>query len=154
MLPVPPLLYLSGTLGYVFGGADEAGLRSDLLQLSPPNDAEGGLYTWSAPECSGARPSPRGMHAAAVAERGWAPLLMLHGGRGGDGSVIGLYKIVFHLFLCVQESIIPLLPPPIRITHTTAIRLRDFCAIYDLHPTLPVYAIHHTILAVAISCKG
>jgi len=60
----------------------------------------------------------------------------------------------FHLFVRVQESITPLLPPPIRITPTTAIRLRDCCAIYILPPTLPSYAIHHTILVKAISCKG
>jgi len=66
----------------------------------------------------------------------------------------GLYKIFFHLFVFVQEPIIPLLPPPISIAHTTAIRLRDFCAIYDLPPTLPVYAIHHTILVMTIACKG
>jgi len=42
---------------------------------------------------------------------------------------VGLYKIVFHLFWWVQESIIPLLPPPICITHTTAILLHDVCAI-------------------------
>jgi len=54
----------------------------------------------------------------------------------------------------VQESSIPLSPPPICITHTTAILMRDFCAIYDLPPTLPVDAIHHTILVMTISCKG
>jgi len=66
------------------------------------------------------------------------------GGGGGvgreyrwwvPGMGLGLYKIFFHLFSCVQESIIPLLPPPIRITHTAAIRLREFCAIYILPPT-------------------
>jgi len=45
-------------------------------------------------------------------------------------------------------------PMPICITHTTVILLRDFCAIYDLPPTLPGYAIHHTILVKTISCKG
>jgi len=67
---------------------------------------------------------------------------------------LGLYKIVVHLFLCVQESIILLLTLPIRITHTTPIRLRDFCAIYIPPPTLPLYAIHHTTLVMTISCKG
>jgi len=51
---------------------------------------------------------------------------------------LGLYKIFLRLFLCVQGSIIPLLPPPICTTHTTAILWRDFCAIYDLSPT-PLY---------------
>jgi len=57
------------------------------------------------------------------------------------------------LFWCVQESIIPFLPPPILIIHTTAILLRDFCAIYDLPPALPLYAIQYTILVMPISCK-
>jgi len=43
--------------------------------------------------------------------------------------VLGLYKIFFHSFLWVQESIIPVLPPPIFITHTAAILLHDVCAI-------------------------
>jgi len=66
------------------------------------------------------------------------------------GVCIGLYTIFFHLFVCVQESIIPLLPPPICITHATAIRLRDSCAIFDLPTTLLLYAIHHTMLVVTI----
>jgi len=45
-------------------------------------------------------------------------------------KLLGLHTIFFHLFLCVQESIDPLLPPPIRIIQTTAILLGDFCAIY------------------------
>jgi len=36
-----------------------------------------------------------------------------------------LHKICVHLFVCVQESMIPSLPPPICITHTIAILLRD-----------------------------
>ena len=69
-------------------------------------------------------------------------------------STFGLYKIFFYLFVFVQKSIILAFTPPIRITHTTAILLRDSCAIYDLPPTLPLYAIHHTILVMTISCKG
>jgi len=42
---------------------------------------------------------------------------------------LGRYKIFFHLFLCMHESIIPLSPPLICITHTTAVLLRNFCAI-------------------------
>jgi len=67
---------------------------------------------------------------------------------------VSLYKIFVHLFFCMHELIIPLSPPPICITHTTAILLRDFCAMYDLPPTLPFEAIHHTILIMLISCKG
>jgi len=32
--------------------------------------------------------------------------------------------------------------------------MHGHCAIYAPPPTHPVYAIHHTILAMAISCKG
>ena len=35
-----------------------------------------------------------------------------------------------------------------------AIRLHDHCAIYAPPPIPPLYAIHHAILVVAISCKG
>jgi len=62
------------------------------------------------------------------------------------GVLVGLYKIFFHLFVCVQESIIPLsLPPPILLyphyCNTIARLLRDIFS-----PTLPLYAVHHTIL--------
>jgi len=58
----------------------------------------------------------------------------------------------FQSFLALVNH--PLIAPSICIAHTIAILLHAKCAIYDSHPTLLVYAIHHTILAVAISCKG
>jgi len=67
---------------------------------------------------------------------------------------VGLYKIFVHFKAFVHESVILLSPSPTCNAHTIAIRLRDYCAIYDPHPTPLVYAIHHTILAVAISCEG
>jgi len=67
---------------------------------------------------------------------------------------LGLYKVFFHLFLCVEDSIILSVTPPISIAHTTAILLRGFCAVYDLPPNLPLYAIHHRLLVMTISCKG
>jgi len=66
----------------------------------------------------------------------------------------GLYKISLHLILCVQESIIPLLHPPICITHTSAILLRDFVQYMTPLPDWNLYAIHHTVLVMTISCKG
>jgi len=81
------------------------------------------------------------------------------------------------VFVCKNQSSL-YYPRSFRITHTTAILLRNCCAIYDLSPTLPSYAIHmpcnmhnccaiydlsptlpsyaihHTILAMPISCKG
>jgi len=79
---------------------------------------------------------PRGKLSAP--ERAWE--------RGCDGAIPGqptqalaLYKIFFYLFLCVQESTIPLVPPPIYITHTTAILMRNVCAIYDPPPEPPYW---------------
>ena len=69
-------------------------------------------------------------------------------------SPVSLYKIVFHFEAFVHESIILLNPPPICTARTIAMLLHVHCAIYDAPPTLLVYAIHHTILAMAISCKG
>jgi len=48
----------------------------------------------------------------------------------------------------------PFIPPPTCIARTIAILLHVHCAIYDALPTPLVYAIHHTILPMAISCKG
>ena len=46
------------------------------------------------------------------------------------------------------------MPPPSCKAYPIAILLHDYCAIYN-PPTNPlVYAIHHTILTIAISCKG
>jgi len=52
------------------------------------------------------------------------------------------------------ESILRSLPPPTCNTYPVAIVLDAHCAIYAPPPTLPVYAIHHTISVMAISCKG
>jgi len=71
----------------------------------------------------------------------------------GTGS-IGRYKIFFHVEAFVHESVIAFSPPTTCIAHTIAVLLHDYCAIYDTPPTPLVYAIHHTILVMAISCKG
>jgi len=54
----------------------------------------------------------------------------------------------------MHESIILLVPAPTRIAHTIPLLLHDDCAIYDPPPTPLVYAKRHTILVMAISCKG
>ena len=66
----------------------------------------------------------------------------------------GLYKILLDLEAFVHEPILRALPPPTCIARTLAILLHVYCAIYDAPPTPLVYAIHHTILVIAISCKG
>jgi len=62
------------------------------------------------------------------------------------------YLLTFNAF--VNEPTIISLSPPARKAHTVAIVLRDYCARYTPPPTLRVYAIHHTILVIAISCEG
>jgi len=56
--------------------------------------------------------------------------------------------------LFVHESILLLSPPPTCIARTIAILLHVYCAINDAPPIPLLYAIHHTILALAISCEG
>ena len=74
-----------------------------------------------------------------------------------------------HFNALLWESIILLLPSPnlqrlpycntiarpLRNIRPIAILSRAHCAIYAPPPTLPLYAIHHTLLVMAISlCKG
>ena len=69
-------------------------------------------------------------------------------------SPFGVYKILLYFEAYVHESIIFYCPHPTRIAHTIALLLHGYCAIYDSPPTPLVYAIQHTILVMAISCKG
>jgi len=48
----------------------------------------------------------------------------------------------------------PFIAPPACIAHTVTLLLQNHCAIFDPSPTPRFYAIHHTILCIAISCKG
>jgi len=54
----------------------------------------------------------------------------------------------------MHESILLFFPLPICIAHTTAILLHNYCAIHDPLPTPLLYAMNHTKLVLAISCKG
>jgi len=71
-----------------------------------------------------------------------------------SASELSLYKILFHFKASLFESIILLCPPPTCNAYPIAVLLRDHCAIYPRLPTPPFYAIHHTILVMATSCKG
>jgi len=62
------------------------------------------------------------------------------------------YSFNFDAFVC--ESIILLLPSPPAMPTLLHILLHDYCAIYDPLPTPLLHAIDHTILVMAISCKG
>ena len=68
-------------------------------------------------------------------------------------KVARLYKILFCFKALLCESIILLLPPPSCTTYTIVILFHAHCVIYAPPPTLPFYAIHHTILVMAILCK-
>jgi len=48
----------------------------------------------------------------------------------------------------------PLIAPPTCKAYPIAILLHDYRAIYDPPPTPLLYAMHYTILGMAISCKG
>ena len=53
----------------------------------------------------------------------------------------------------MHESIIRVLPPPNCIAHIIIIiLLHDQCAMYEPPPT-SLFAIHHTMLVMTISCK-
>ena len=65
---------------------------------------------------------------------------------------VSLYKILFHCIKALLwESIILVCPPPSSCTtYAIAILLHAHCAIYALPSTFFLYAIHHTILVMAI----
>jgi len=54
----------------------------------------------------------------------------------------------------VHESIVPSFFRPACIAHTITVLLHGDWAIFNPHPTPRFHAIHHTILCIAISCKG
>jgi len=68
--------------------------------------------------------------------------------------IVSLYRILFRFKVLLWESIILVFPPPTCKVYPIAILLHNQCAMYALPPTLPIYAIHHTMLVMAISCKG
>jgi len=74
--------------------------------------------------------------------------------QGQGNAELNLYKILFRFKALLWESIILLLPPPTYKAYPIAILLHDDCAIYALLPTSLVYAIYHTLLVMAISCKA
>jgi len=66
---------------------------------------------------------------------------------------LSLCKILFRLKALLWESI-ALYSPPTCKAYAIAILLHAHCAIYAHPPTPDCYAIHHTILVMAMSCKG
>ena len=82
----------------------------------------------------------------------------------GADSQLGLHRLYVYTCICIYkilspfkallcESIILLcLPPP--AAHPIGILMHDHRATYAPPPTPPLYAIYHTILVMAISCKG
>ena len=84
----------------------------------------------------------------ACVRRAWRGVL-----RAGLLIVWRLQDIVLLRGLCARINDL-VSAPPTRIAHTIALRLHDYCAIYGPPPPPLVHAIHHTILVMAISCKG
>ena len=72
----------------------------------------------------------------------------------GSTTSLGLYKILFYFESFVHKSIVLSFLPPTCVALTVAILLHDYCKIYDPPSTFLVYATHHTIFAITISCKG
>ena len=68
--------------------------------------------------------------------------------------VLSPYKILFHFKALLWESIILSLPPSSCNAYPIAILLHGFCTIDAPQPTPPVNVIHHTLLVMAILCKG
>jgi len=68
--------------------------------------------------------------------------------------LLDLYKILFYFEAFVHKSIILLLPTATCIARTIAMPLHVYCAIYEAPPTPHLYAMHNTILVMAILCKG
>ena len=76
----------------------------------------------------------------------------LAGARRGASRLWPLHDIVSLRSFCARINH-PVMPPT-SIPPTIAILLHVYCAIYDAPSTPPWCAIHHTILVMAISCKG
>jgi len=70
------------------------------------------------------------------------------------GLCVDLYKLLFHFKVFLWESIILLLPSHPQSLHYCNTIARLLSNIRPPPPTYRVYAIHHTILAMTISCKG
>jgi len=75
-------------------------------------------------------------------------------GKAGGLRIASLYKKFFCFEAVIHESIIFVLPSPTCIAHNSVVLLHDYCAIYDPPRPPLAYTIHHTILAMTISCKG
>jgi len=69
-------------------------------------------------------------------------------------SLLSLYKILFYFKALLWESIILVLPPPTCKAYLIELLLQTIEQYTrPIEPTA-FYAIHHTILVMAISCKG
>ena len=69
-------------------------------------------------------------------------------------SLVGLHKIFVYVESFMHESVVLSPPPPTCISHTVAILLHDYWALYRTSSNPLLYAIHHTRLVITISCKG
>jgi len=74
--------------------------------------------------------------------------------RTGASHALAFTRDCFSLYSFIVGVSSLYLPPPTCTAYPIAILLHDYCAIYAPPSTLSLYAIHHTILGMAISCKG
>ena len=72
---------------------------------------------------------------------------------GSQGSLV-FTRYSFTSRLLCDESNILMFPPPTCIGQTVELLLHDYWAVYGPLPTSLLYATHHTILVITISCKG
>jgi len=77
------------------------------------------------------------------------------GGWGGKAYFVGLYKIFVYFEAVVHKAAISFPPPRLPALPTL---VQYYCTIIGQYtiplPTSCLFAIHHTILAITISCKG
>jgi len=105
----------------------------------------------------GTNPTPA--HAPA------SPDLCSHNGfhsalRAAERSTCGQWPVGWPLqdIILLQSFIVgvnhPFIAPSTCRAYPIAILLHDYCATYPLPTDHPFYAIHHTILVMALSCKS
>ena len=68
-------------------------------------------------------------------------------------SGLSLYKILFHFKPLLWESVILVLPPPLAKPTLLQYHCTTIAQYTPSSPTPLLYAIHHTILVMGISCK-
>jgi len=69
-------------------------------------------------------------------------------------ELLSLHNIFFHFEAFVHKSILVVLPTPLALPTPFQYYCTDIAQTTTLRPKPLLYAIHHTILAITISCKS